>query len=151
MTTTAKQQYEAALERADRLGVTILGRGHLKNHERFFLVASATSSHPHVVECRGADVVCDCAGAAHNRLCMHVAVVRRELEADAKATAEHIERVHRAMEEEAESARALQSATATLTEQTRRLAAESAEQAARRESAMLASRAGNKPITMWAS
>lgn len=84
---TQGSEYTRALARADKAGVKIIGSGYLTNGERFWLVSSATSAAPHIVQCvnSGTDQHCDCPA---RRLCTHVAICRRQLEADAKATAE---------------------------------------------------------------
>src|SRR5260221_12029436 len=74
-------QYERALMRAQRAGVRVVGRGTVRRTgERFYAVRSATEADRwHIVVQRNG-LVCDCTAAQYGRYCMHVAVVRAELE-----------------------------------------------------------------------
>lgn len=141
------ETYTKALERAEKLGIAVIGKGRMKSGLPFYLVNSATGSKPHIVVVDGPDIRCDCPARAHT-CCTHVAVTRRELEEDARKAAEFASRVNMAQVKEDHARAALARAAATLDEIDRRnAAAQAAKQAAKRDTAPLMRPA----FSMWAA
>ncbi len=123
MNTTQTTDYERALARAQRAGLSIIGRGLLKSGERVYLTGSASEpGKHHVVIVHAGRLACDCPARA---LCTHRALAHAELQREASEAQEAIEQV-----------RAGQKA-----------AADAAAVAAKRETAPLA----RKSFSIWAA
>jgi hypothetical protein len=62
MTAKQRSELDAAIERATKNGVEVMGHGHLKaTNDRVFLVPSQRdSNHWHIVRLHGCHLICDC-------------------------------------------------------------------------------------------
>lgn len=82
MTTSERSELDRAIERAERNGIRIVGRGTLKTSgTRYFITSGKTAqaNHDHAlhyVRVEGCRLVCDCAARV---ICTHRAVVHVEL------------------------------------------------------------------------
>jgi hypothetical protein len=87
MTVEQRSELEKAIERAERKGVHIVGRGALKSGTRYFIVSGYTAqcNHDHTlhyVRIEGLRLVCDCTADHYQRngvICTHRAVCHVEL------------------------------------------------------------------------
>lgn len=85
--------FEAAIDRATRAGLQVVGVGRFKaDGRRFYLVPSQREPlRNHVVRLVGHSLVCDCQAAAHGQICAHRASVHMYLTVAAERRRAHAE------------------------------------------------------------
>jgi hypothetical protein len=80
MTQTQSDQLERALGRAIARGIYIVGKGTMRYTSHVvYVVSSSTRTSCHLVILSSGRLHCDCAGAAHGRICQHRAMVHARL------------------------------------------------------------------------
>lgn len=78
---TQQTQLDAAIERAERAGLEVVGTGHRRSdNARIYAVPSQSEPNRwHIVAVVGSRLVCDCVASQYGKICCHRAAVHVEL------------------------------------------------------------------------
>ena len=102
MTQKQRSELDAAIERATKNGVEVMGHGHMKGtNDRVFLVPSQRDPerHWHIVRLTGCHLICDCESKV---ICCHRAAAHMELVTEAAKREYNSKVIERELNREAE-------------------------------------------------